>query len=308
MILRNRGNSLLLLGAALLLAASVVGCQQGPPELAPPLIVDFRAVPTQITAGESATLFWNTTQADAISIDQGIGNVPAAGTKDISPATTTTYTLTVTNAADTIAESVTVTVSSEVKTPIPTPQPPTAEEITLADAAAILDLSSDLPPGFEELDATSEGVSNEDLGLGPDFSEVKVFLCEDPFNFVIAYMTIVAGRVQQAGEDAYLRDEEQLKEDADYWLDVGAAEEGMTVSSIDYFVTHPNIGDAAAIVRASIVYEYLGMDMEQEAEVLYVREEEAYAFVVSFHMGEGVSLEKLGEGIVERVSAMQEAL
>jgi len=51
------------------------------------LIVDF---------GNSTTLSWEVSEADTVSIDQGIGIVTASGTIDIAPSTTTTYTLTAT--------------------------------------------------------------------------------------------------------------------------------------------------------------------------------------------------------------------
>ncbi|MEA1872702.1 MAG: hypothetical protein U9M91_04875 [Chloroflexota bacterium] len=269
-----------------------------------PTIVDFRAIPDEISAGDTAALMWNVKGADKVAIDGGIGEVPPTGTEVVSPSATTVYTLTATNGAGTTTERVVVAVRAVAPAPEPA-EPSEAHEISLADASVILDISSDLPPGFEELDAASEGVSNEDLGLGPDFSETKLFLREDPFNSVLAYMAVVKGRVQQAAEDAYLRDEEQLKEDLSYWLDVGAVEEGMEVLSTDYSVTHPDVGDAAAIVYASIVYDYQGMKVKQEAELLYVREEEAYVAVVSFHMGEGISLEELGRAIVERVHTLK---
>lgn len=49
--------------------------------------------PSTIKRGEPATLTWQTANADEISIDGGIGHVPAAGQKVIAPTTSTTYTL-----------------------------------------------------------------------------------------------------------------------------------------------------------------------------------------------------------------------
>jgi hypothetical protein len=79
-----------------------------PPEEAPPpvpteapTIVAFDVSPDGIDSGEDATLLWNVTGADSVSIDNGVGDVAPAGTATVSPATTTTYTLTATNAAGT---------------------------------------------------------------------------------------------------------------------------------------------------------------------------------------------------------------
>src|SRR5205823_2412364 len=61
------------------------------------------ATPSSINQGFSSTLLWTTTNnPTSSSIDNGIGSVnPAGGSINVSPATTTTYTLTVTNTAGT---------------------------------------------------------------------------------------------------------------------------------------------------------------------------------------------------------------
>ena len=105
-----------LLVLASLLLITVTGCItiNQPPAAqpaAPPVVVTFSASPTQIKAGESATLLWNVTGATAVTIDQGIGNVNVADTKTVSPTKTTTYTLTASNPAGTKTESVTLTVA-----------------------------------------------------------------------------------------------------------------------------------------------------------------------------------------------------
>ena len=76
---KHKWYSILLIGLVILLASSVIGCppqEPTPPPtqpVAPPVIVAFSANPTQISAGESATLLWNVTEATTVSIDQGIG-------------------------------------------------------------------------------------------------------------------------------------------------------------------------------------------------------------------------------------------
>jgi PKD repeat protein len=72
----------------------------------------FSASPQTINSGQSATLTWSTSGATAVSINQGIGTVTTSGTRTVSPAATTTYTLTATNANGSVTQSVTVTVSS----------------------------------------------------------------------------------------------------------------------------------------------------------------------------------------------------
>jgi len=53
--------------------------------------------PTSIASGGSATLQWNSSNAISLSIDQGIGAVASSGSIIISPAETTTYTITATD-------------------------------------------------------------------------------------------------------------------------------------------------------------------------------------------------------------------
>jgi hypothetical protein len=51
-----------------------------------------------VKLNDPSTLSWTVTNATTVSIDQGIGTVAATGTQQVTPLTTTTYTLTATNA------------------------------------------------------------------------------------------------------------------------------------------------------------------------------------------------------------------
>lgn len=59
-------------------------------------IVSFTATPASFTDGETVTLAWEVTDADSVSIDQGINTVAATGTLELTPSATTTWTLTAT--------------------------------------------------------------------------------------------------------------------------------------------------------------------------------------------------------------------
>lgn len=75
---------------------------------AAPVIASFSATPSHVSAGQSSTLAWVVTGATSLSIDQGVGSV--AGTSvAVSPAHTTSYTLTATNAFGSVTASLTVT-------------------------------------------------------------------------------------------------------------------------------------------------------------------------------------------------------
>jgi hypothetical protein len=76
-----------------------------------PVIESFSASPPSIVVGQSSTLQWEISGATSVSINQGIGSVPASGTRVVSPTGTTTYTLTATNSAGSVTTSVTVRVS-----------------------------------------------------------------------------------------------------------------------------------------------------------------------------------------------------
>ncbi|RLC35015.1 MAG: hypothetical protein DRH33_08835, partial [Candidatus Nealsonbacteria bacterium] len=79
--------------AVLILMFLLSGCSTNP---VLPIINTFNANPTTIDFGNSTALSWEVSGADTVSIDQGIGIVTASGTIDITPSTTTTYTLTAT--------------------------------------------------------------------------------------------------------------------------------------------------------------------------------------------------------------------
>lgn len=76
-----------------------------------PVINSFTASPPSITSGGSSTLNWSVTDADTISINQGIGTVTGTSIT-VSPTTTTNYTLTATNSAGSVTASATVTVGT----------------------------------------------------------------------------------------------------------------------------------------------------------------------------------------------------
>ena len=56
-------------------------------------IISLTASPTMILPGETATLNWNSTNANQVIIDSGIGDVALNGSYDVSPQTTTKYTI-----------------------------------------------------------------------------------------------------------------------------------------------------------------------------------------------------------------------
>jgi len=83
-----------------------------------PIITSFISNPTSITTGHSSLLQWNVIRATSVSIDQDLGAVSSSGTRLVSPATTTVYTLTATNSSGSVTASVTVTVTQPTALPV----------------------------------------------------------------------------------------------------------------------------------------------------------------------------------------------
>jgi peptidoglycan-associated lipoprotein len=79
---------------------AVAGCHKKPkpmppaentaPPAAPAPTAQLTATPSSISAGDQVVLSWKTTDATSVSID-GIGDVPTAGVKTVTPAASTSY-------------------------------------------------------------------------------------------------------------------------------------------------------------------------------------------------------------------------
>jgi hypothetical protein len=76
-----------------------------------PVIISFTANPTSISAGWPASLQWNVSGADLVSINQGINTVLSTGTRNVYPTSTTVYTLIATNSQGSVTASVTIVVT-----------------------------------------------------------------------------------------------------------------------------------------------------------------------------------------------------
>ncbi|HEY4283349.1 MAG TPA: hypothetical protein VGM62_09810, partial [Chthoniobacterales bacterium] len=73
-------------------------------------ILSFSADKTSIQPGESVTLTWVVVNGDRIVLDHGIGIVPTRGSRKVTPAATTTYTLIATGRAGGGKKTITITV------------------------------------------------------------------------------------------------------------------------------------------------------------------------------------------------------
>jgi peptidoglycan-associated lipoprotein len=108
------------------------------------------AEPNRIERGQSVNLSWTTTNANDVSINNGVGTVAAMGTQTVSPNDTTTYTLTANgpNGSTTATATVTIVPPPVPPGPVVTPRPSTMG--TLESRVA-----SDLKDAFFDYDAVS---------------------------------------------------------------------------------------------------------------------------------------------------------
>jgi hypothetical protein len=82
----------------------------------------FSASPVTIAPGSPTTLTWEVEGSDSVSIDNGIGAVPAKGSRQVQPGATTTYNMTAQSGSSQATASVQVQVQGS-PTPSPSPSP-----------------------------------------------------------------------------------------------------------------------------------------------------------------------------------------
>jgi peptidoglycan-associated lipoprotein len=107
------------------------------------------AEPNRIEAGQTANLTWTTTNANEVSINNGIGTVGASGRQPVTPRETTTYTLTANGPNGNARATATVTITAP-------PQPP-APEVRRPSTIGTLEsrVQSDVKDAFFDYDAVN---------------------------------------------------------------------------------------------------------------------------------------------------------
>ena len=83
--------------------------------------VVFSADPATIEIGSALTLSWNSTNADSVTLDNGIGDVDLNGSLEVFPTETTIYTITASGPGGTVTKQVTVTVNNPFTLAITSP-------------------------------------------------------------------------------------------------------------------------------------------------------------------------------------------
>jgi len=139
---------------------------------AAPDISEFSAEPSTIERGQSSTLKWSVSNANEISIDNGVGSVQASGSRSVYPSETTTYTLRATGPGGTLSKSATVTVTAP-----PPPAAPAAAKATLPDRInALQDAYFDYDKSDVRDDARSALTKDADLlkAIFQDFPDAVI--------------------------------------------------------------------------------------------------------------------------------------
>ncbi|MBM3118089.1 MAG: hypothetical protein FJ006_00800 [Chloroflexi bacterium] len=129
-----------------------------------PVVNYFMANPPTISAGGTTTLGWSVSNATSVTIDQGVGAVGLVGTAPVSPATTTSYTLTASNAAGLYSLTITVMVTGAPSPPGPDTTPPTVPVLLSPSIGATLPQPSS-PWSFDWADSsdTESGIKQYQL-------------------------------------------------------------------------------------------------------------------------------------------------
>jgi predicted secreted protein len=94
----------------------LIVCACAAPEAVPPTVNYFYATPASISQGNSCTLYWAVTGADMVTIEPGLGTVPASGSRTVSPSATTLYELTANIGSVATSADTMVTVSTKPET------------------------------------------------------------------------------------------------------------------------------------------------------------------------------------------------
>jgi peptidoglycan-associated lipoprotein len=137
MIQSRRPTQTLLLAFAFAAIFVAAACNKKPKATAPPApapppaaakpTVTFSASPSAINKGESAKLSWTTTDANNVSISPEVGAVTLQGSTTVTPADSTTYTITASGPGGTADGTARITVN------VPAPPPAPVKESSYDD-------------------------------------------------------------------------------------------------------------------------------------------------------------------------------
>jgi peptidoglycan-associated lipoprotein len=125
--------------------------------------VTLQASPSTVNKGESSTLSWNSTDATALSIAPEVGAVTAQGSTKVTPADSTTYTITASGPGGNVTATASVNVNAPAPAPAPAPAGPSLDELFLKevrDAYFDLDKADIRPDARTALSKTADFLKN----------------------------------------------------------------------------------------------------------------------------------------------------
>jgi hypothetical protein len=155
-----------------------------------------------------------------------------------------------------------------------------------------------LPETFEKVDAASEGLSNSDMDLGPECSEVELFFSEEPFQMIYGFYGIEESRIARASTDATFKDEAQIKKLLIENIKAGLEEENLDASYAQTSITYPDIADLAVYGEGQ--FEASGITMG--FDLLWFRVNKVYVFLYSIYYGtDYVTLDNIAKEITHRI-------
>src|ERR1039458_4434569 len=158
---------------------------------AAPKIAQFTAEPTSIQRGESSVLRWEVSgPVSSVAINQGVGTVQATGNSRVSPASSTTYTLTATGPGG--VQTASTTVSVVTPPPAVQPPPPVEQKKSMVDR-----INSELQDAYFDYDKSDIRGDARDV-LTQDASALKAILSDFPTATIM-----VEGHCDERGSAEY---------------------------------------------------------------------------------------------------------
>jgi len=104
-----------------------------PPKEVGPVTASLTLEPTRVEKGQSVKLLWDSQNATDLDLEPGVGRVPAAGSRSVTPQESTMYTLTATGPGGTKRPSAHVIVTNPPPPPPPIDQKAVRAAITMGD-------------------------------------------------------------------------------------------------------------------------------------------------------------------------------
>jgi peptidoglycan-associated lipoprotein len=162
-----------------------------PPPPPAPIVSQFSAEPSSIQRGQSSTLRWEVAgNVTNVSINQGVGTVQSAGSRSVSPSSSTTYTLTAAGPGGSTTSSATVNVTEP---PPPAVTPPAVKPRESLDEV----VSRSLQDAYFDYDKSDVRGDARDV-LTRNAVAIKSILADFP-NAVI----VVEGHCDERGSAEY---------------------------------------------------------------------------------------------------------